>query len=78
MLYTYKSDVGVFAISPDPQQTGRWRLYIGDLWLGSYKTPWLAADDVYMCQTGYDDWDKKITVRHPEDLGEWQAVKRRP
>jgi hypothetical protein len=78
MIYSYKSKFGTFSIRPDPQQPGRWRLYIDDLWLGSYVAPAQAADDVYMCETGFDAWDDQLTVMHPTDLGEWQAVYRQP
>jgi hypothetical protein len=78
MLYFYKSNFGTFSIRPDPDQPGRWRLYIDDLYLGSYATAALAADDVYLCETGFGPWDDQSTVKHPEDLGEWQAVRPQP
>jgi hypothetical protein len=73
MIYLYKTGIGAFSIQPDPNEPGRWRLYIDDLWLGSYASPEQAADDVYMCATGFYEWDRQLTVDHPEDLGEWVA-----
>ena len=75
MKYFYKTNVGVFAIIPDHEIRGSWRLYIGDLWLGSYESAIHAADDVYLCVTGFYEWDKRGVVDHPEGLDEWTATR---
>ena len=75
MKYFYKTDSGTFSIRPDPILIGGYRLYIDDVYLGDYRTPSLAAGDVYDCQTGWPDWDKRIVVKHPADLDEWTATR---
>ena len=46
-------------------------LGINDEALGSYQNPQAAADDVYLCVTGYWPWDKLSSVDQPTDLSEW-------
>ena len=69
MTWTYKTDVGTFWIQPN--SNGRFTLGIDNDALGSFSTPEGAADDVYMCATGYYPWDKKLSVLEPTDLTEW-------
>ena len=71
-IYHYKTRVGVFWIKPQPQSPGRFWLGIDDTALGSYVSPMLAADDMYMHATGWDDWDSLDgSVGGPTDLSEW-------
>lgn len=65
----YRTSIGIFVIRP--LRSGRWGLRIGGELLGSYRTAAAAADDVYMCSTGYVPWDRRVTVEHPTDLSEW-------
>jgi hypothetical protein len=73
MHWIYKSNVGTFWIKPD--HNNRFILGINDDALGSYLNPIQAADDVYMCATGYWEWDKQLTVNCPTDLSEWICLK---
>lgn len=75
MLWTYKTKTGIFWIKPDT--INGFSLGIDDELLGSYINPEQAADDVYMCATGYWDWDQQLTVMEPESLSEWEFHKRR-
>lgn len=75
MAYFYKTSIGSFSIRPDPHGPGRWCLYIDDLCLGSYASPEMAADDVYLCATGFYEWDRQETVDHPAELAEWIALR---
>ena len=67
--FYYRSDVGVLRIVPG---RGAWDLWINDVLLGHYASPAMAADDVYLCATGWDDWDSKGDVDEPCDLSEWE------
>ena len=71
MYWTYRSNVGTFWIKPDGR--GRFTLGLNSDALGSYHSAYAAADDVYMCATGYFEWDRKLSVMEPTDLGEWQT-----
>lgn len=68
-MWVYNSKVGTFKIKQRPD--GRFSLHVGDEYLGSYISPQQAADDVFMCATGYWPWDRQLMVDHPEDLSEW-------
>ena len=70
MDYIYNTEFGTFKISKNSYD-GRCSLHINDECLGSYQTPQQAADDVFMCATGFDDWDDQICVDNPIDLTEW-------
>ncbi len=72
MYWTYKTNVGTFWIKPDGNRV---TLGIDDEALGSYLNAIQAADDVYMCATGWWDWDKHLTVYEPVDLSEWNCHK---
>ena len=70
--FHYKTSVGMFWIKPQPQSPGRFLLGIDDVALGSYASPMLAADDMYMHVTGWSDWDDLDgTEDGPTDIGEW-------
>ena len=72
MKWIYNTDVGTFWIKPN--QNGRYTLGINSEALGSYNDPVMAADDVYMCATGYWPWDKKLMVYNPTDITEWTQL----
>ncbi|MCL1985468.1 MAG: hypothetical protein FWG59_03370 [Betaproteobacteria bacterium] len=72
MRFAYKTDVGTFTIAPD--RSGYWTLFIGSEGLGSYATPEMAADDVFMCESGHWEWDRRLIVYHPCDLSEWTQL----
>ncbi len=70
--YYYKTRVGTFWIKPQPGWPGRFWLGIDDTALGSYASALMAADDMYMHATGWEDWDSlKGSVDGPTDLSEW-------
>lgn len=73
MNYYYKSHLCTFFII---QRSGRSELWVKDRsgsenMLGTYPSAVSAADDVYMCATGFDHWDDQMTVESPADLSEW-------
>ena len=73
MEYHYKTKLGIFRISPDPEIPGQYRLYMDQLWIGSYFSAEAAASDVYTQTTGYDPWDlQDEAVFDPRNLGQWQ------
>ena len=55
--YYYETRVSTFWIKPQPGSPGRLWLGIDDTALGSYASAMLAADDVYMHVTGWEEWD---------------------
>lgn len=57
-------------IKPLPE--GCYGLFINDEFLGAYDSPESAADDVYMCATGYPSWDDQLIVEEPQGLGCWE------
>lgn len=74
MKYFYKTKFGTFFIIPDIKNGVS--LWIKDIYgssdkLGWYPAPVHAADDVYHCASGFDDWDLQIDVDEPSDLEEW-------
>lgn len=74
MKFFYKTKFGTFFIFPD--NDNGFHLWIKDIdgneeKLGYYHTASMAADDVYHCATGYDEWDLQIDVDEPSDLEEW-------
>lgn len=71
MTWSYKTNVGTFIIQP---WQGRFGLFINNDCLGSYHSPEAAADDVFMCATGHYEWDRRLSVNHPCELGEWQRT----
>ncbi len=68
----------VIFIQRKPNEEGCWLISTGDspnedVW-GSYATPELAADDIFMQETGNDTWDYLKSV--PDDIGdigEWKV-----
>lgn len=73
--WTYQTSVGTFWIKPN--KNNRFTLGVNDEALGSYHSPHQAADDVFMCATGYWKWDNQLTVNDPTDLSEWTLHKKR-
>lgn len=73
MKYFYKTDFGTFFIIPSPDGVELWikELSGSEEKLGDYPSADMAADDVYMCATGYTDWDLQCDVDEPSELGEW-------
>lgn len=71
--YHFNTRFGTFWIRPQPGSPGRWLLGLDEESLGSYASPELAADDVYMQATGHLEWDiSESPVDAPADLGEWE------
>jgi len=74
MKYFYQTQFGTFYIIPD--NINGFSLWIKDLdesedKLASYISAEQAADDVYMCATGFDEWDNQGDVDNPTDIHEW-------
>lgn len=67
--------IGVFYIRKNEENLHNWNLFINKKLLGSYKSPNLAAEAVYMQKTGYEPWD---SLNHnpdtPYNLSEWKKV----
>jgi len=70
-MWYYKTEVGTFLIYRNPNDPARFLLKIENEILGSYLTPEMAADDVYMQATGWYEWDTLPNVSGPTDLSEW-------
>lgn len=72
-VYSFKSAAGTFWIRQERDKS--WSLTIageGDLEiLGYYDSPFDAADDVQMRQTGLLDWDKSVIDDAPVTLLAW-------
>lgn len=68
-MWWYKTEVGIFKIIKN--KFGYYDLWIDDEILGSYHSPWSAADDVYLQSTGHYEWDDLDPVTDPTDLSEW-------
>jgi len=78
MKYMYKSEICTFFIVPN--NSDRYDLLVKEKSgiedkLGSYHTPTSAADDVYMCETGYHPWDNQFDVDEPASLEDWIKIK---
>ncbi len=78
MKYMYKSKICTFFIIPN--DSDRYDLWVkeksdAEYKLGSYSTPFSAADDVYMCETGYHPWDNQLCVDEPASLEDWIEIK---
>ena len=73
--YYYKTNICTFYIIPT---RGGAELWVGDTTqedsLGWYANATMAADDVFMCATGFDDWDDQLTVKDPMDLSFWTKL----
>lgn len=76
MKYFYKTKFGTFFIIPSYDGVELWikEPSGSEERLGSYPNADMAADDVYMCATGYTDWDLQIDVDEPCDLEEWSKL----
>lgn len=72
MKYVCKTKICTFTIK---EQNGRAYLYAEDKKLGSYKNANMAADDVYMCATGFSRWDMQLSVDYPSSLDDWENTK---
>jgi hypothetical protein len=57
-----------------PRKDGRFDLLINDEVVGSYNSAVAAADDVFTCATGNQEWDKQGTVVQPTDIHEWELA----
>lgn len=78
MKYFFKSQICTFRIIPSERGF--------DLWVessdgnedmvSSLPTAEALADDVYLCTTGFDEWDKQGTVTNPTDLSCWTKLSR--
>lgn len=78
MKYFYKTKFGTFFILPDINNGCS--LWIKDNNADEYKLGWypsaiMAADDVYMCATGFENWDDQLDVDDPIDLSEWTKTR---
>ena len=69
MNYYFQTNLGLFTIKS--LEDGRFGLYENTNLLGSYHSAESAADDVYMCATGWNEWDEQESVDEPESLSEW-------
>lgn len=70
--YYVKTPYGTFSITPERDGVALFIEYDDELTrLGWYKSALMAADDVFMCSTGFDEWDMQLTVEHPADLSCW-------
>ena len=57
-----------------PKPDGKFDLIINDDVVGSYTSAQAAAEDVFTCTTGSDEWDRQGAVDQPTDIHEWQLV----
>lgn len=73
-MWVYRSPAGTFFIKQNPD--GRYGLFVGSEYFGSYSNPVQAADDVYLHVTGCTEWDMLDgqVPGAPTDLGEWEKV----
>ena len=77
MKYSYETKFGTFEILPDINNG--YSLWIKDndnkeCRLGWYPEAFMAADDVFICQTGFVDWDNQLEVEDPTDLEVWTKL----
>lgn len=75
MKYFYKTQFGTFFIIPSSGGVDLWIKESSDSEekLGHYYNAQMAADDVYMCATGYSDWDLQCDVDEPSGLDDWNV-----
>ena len=73
-MWFYKTKVGTFQIIPN-QTAGRFDLWIANEMLAAYRSPLIAAKDVYRKETGYEDWDLLEDQDVPANLTQWQRGK---
>jgi hypothetical protein len=68
MHYSVATSAGIFRIIPD---IGLWKLFINDVYLGTYPSAERAAEGVTLRKSGWDVWDlgKGAT---PESLDAWE------
>lgn len=80
MKYFYNTNFGTFSILPDINNgVALWIEPLDnedEIKLGWYESASMAADDVYLCSTGFDDWDDQMNVEHPTDLSEWTKAEK--
>lgn len=72
--YKYYTRIGTFFIKPSKDDPKIFQLFIDNILLGGYSFPEMAADDVYMQATGYNEWDSLESVGNPHDLSEWEVI----
>ncbi|CAG5016276.1 hypothetical protein DYBT9275_05518 [Dyadobacter sp. CECT 9275] len=70
MIYYFKSKYGLFSIRPQPG-ADRVQLFLNEEILGSYVNAASAAEDVYIQETGYFEWDYQTDVGRPITLADW-------
>jgi hypothetical protein len=70
-MWFYRTDSGVFQIAENPDRPGVYLLSFDGVHLGEYDSPEGAAKDVFIQNTGWDEWDSLLDVSPPPDLSSW-------
>lgn len=66
--------MGLMVIKYDSEYR-KYRLIINDETYGLYDSAVAAADDVYTCTTGCNEWDSlDPVIDAPTDIHEWEKV----
>ncbi len=73
-MYVFRSKAGTFTIAADPTVSGHYELCIGGMWLGTFESAQLAAENVYRRCTGWHDWDRRGEPECPSGLDEWELL----
>lgn len=75
-MYIYKSPIGLMRIFYN-ENVARYSLVINDTCYGNYHSAVAAADDVYVHETGCNDWDllDGEVSDVPTDIYQWQQIK---
>ncbi|MDD4601488.1 MAG: hypothetical protein PHQ46_10620 [Negativicutes bacterium] len=75
-MYIYKSPIGLMKIIFD-RNVGKFALVINGTCYGHYHSAVAAADDVYVHETGCNDWDllDGDILDSPSDISEWERAR---
>lgn len=73
-MWYYKTPVCTFWIRFDPPGRGGFLLGADDVELARYFSPEAAADDVFLCRTGFPPWDASDPADRPDSLTDWTRI----
>jgi hypothetical protein len=73
-MWCCETECGTFWIRFDPRTRTRFLLGIGHEPLGWYYSPEAAADDVFLQNTGWPQWDALAAITKPENLSVWTRM----
>jgi len=73
-MWCCETGIGTFWIRFDPRTRTRFLLGIDQEPLGWYYSPEAAADDVFLQNPGWPQWDSLSATIRPKSLSEWTRM----